>query len=503
MNAQVHDLSPVLARVRAAGIDLWVSNGQLHFRAPPGALTGEVRDLLRERKVELIGCLAGPQFRRRECAGPQRALRFYDGLWDKIRSGALGVNFTNGTHWAAAVEGPLDLSALRASVDQLVRRHQILGARLRTEGEPHFEFDREVPLHTLDVSTAAADAAGVAAARDAAVDDLLWRGFAADEPFLRVFAVTQGHDRHVIGFVVNHYVADLASVHVIAGELIAGYEGQAGSEPALQYADYVTALNAWLDTPALDYRLAYWQRGLAGAAPSRLKPALAAGEADLGHERYEGFRIEPQILQRLQAFAPAAGVTLFDTLLAAKACALRFALDQSDIAVLSMHHGRDDPILQGLVGSTQNQMVLRLRLEDDMTLADLARAAHAATLEAYRHQVPYHYVRGLLPQIGASAFLAELNVVDRSSGARTAPAGAFVGSLRPQGIRWPVARNRPAGMPSHFLKVEINPAGITGGMGYLDTLFTQAQIRAFLDDFRAQVTRMAENPEQRLGDRHR
>lgn len=50
----------LLASLGTLGIELRAEGGRLRFRAPPGALTPELRSALRAREREILGLLAGP-----------------------------------------------------------------------------------------------------------------------------------------------------------------------------------------------------------------------------------------------------------------------------------------------------------------------------------------------------------------------------------------------------------------------------------------------------------
>ncbi len=51
----------LLAELHRLGIQLQAEGGNLRFRAPPGAVTNQTRDLLRQHKTELLECLADPK----------------------------------------------------------------------------------------------------------------------------------------------------------------------------------------------------------------------------------------------------------------------------------------------------------------------------------------------------------------------------------------------------------------------------------------------------------
>src|SRR4051812_13204987 len=50
----------LLERCRAAGVTLTAEGETIRFRAPPGALTADLRAMLSVHKAELLGLLRGP-----------------------------------------------------------------------------------------------------------------------------------------------------------------------------------------------------------------------------------------------------------------------------------------------------------------------------------------------------------------------------------------------------------------------------------------------------------
>jgi amino acid adenylation domain-containing protein len=54
-----NELTQWLATLEAKGVELWVEGEQLHFRAPPGTLSAELRQQIADRRAELLTALRG------------------------------------------------------------------------------------------------------------------------------------------------------------------------------------------------------------------------------------------------------------------------------------------------------------------------------------------------------------------------------------------------------------------------------------------------------------
>lgn len=54
----MNEVATVIRQVMAAGIELWVEDGRLHYRAPEGAMTDELAARIREHKDTIMRLLA-------------------------------------------------------------------------------------------------------------------------------------------------------------------------------------------------------------------------------------------------------------------------------------------------------------------------------------------------------------------------------------------------------------------------------------------------------------
>jgi len=499
------DTEALIKRATMAGVRLWTSEGELCFRAPAGSLGEELRAQLRAHRSEVIALL--DQARQSEASTEAvPILTFYRELWWKIREGVLDVTFTNATHWLARVEGALDPQVLEEAIRQLVRRHSILcGGVADVEGEPHFVFDRTVRLISTEVTEA--DSSDEAISR--MISELVWRPFDVHgEPFFRPFLIKFAHERHIVGFVLHHLVGDAWSVMTLRTELVEAYlAATRGSTQPLkvhrpQYATYVTELNQWIQSPDFVRRVRYWREHLKSAHPSRLIPNYVPAAETQGIMRAEPFSLDAECTKRLRQIAAEHGTTLFAVFAAAKLYTLRRSLGVSQLLLLTMFSGRTSPEYMDTVGSMQNQLPIQVQIDDDISIEKLAKRVQRTCTSSYGEQIPYHYARQLLSELGIAEHLAELNFNDTHSLRSRAAAPPVQTGLKFTTLsvgEWPISKSTPRYVPGHSLIVKADST-LSGVMVYLDCLYAPTNIESFLHSLRRLLTRAAAHPNRPLAE---
>ncbi|WP_186032284.1 non-ribosomal peptide synthetase, partial [Burkholderia gladioli] len=167
---------------------------------------------------------------------------------------------------AVRLAGALDVAALAATLDELVRRHETLRTRfVERDGRPVqlVEAPHRVALPRLDLSDLPPEQ------RWPQCEAQLMR--AASESFdlaagrpIRACLIRLGEADHVVSLVLHHIVSDGWSTGVLVRELAALYTAFSRNEPSplaelpLQYADYAHWQRAWLHGEVLERQLDYW-----------------------------------------------------------------------------------------------------------------------------------------------------------------------------------------------------------------------------------------------------
>jgi amino acid adenylation domain-containing protein len=310
---------------------------------------------------------------------------------------------------ALRLTGALDVEALEASLNEIVKRHEALRTSFSVvDGRP-----RQVIADGLRLSIRRTDLRShVEAEREHEVlrrarEEARLPFDLAHGPLVRATLLQLGQAEHVVLLTMHHIISDGWSLGVLFRELSNLYgaflEGRPSPLPNLpvQYADFASWQREWLKGDVLALQLDYWRQRLAGP--------LAVLELPIDHPRppvltfRAGVHRElfPKTLcDALQEVSRREGTTLFMTLLAAFQALLSRSTGQEDVVVGSPIAGRNRREVEDLIGFFVNSLVMRTDVSGDPTFRELLGRVRETTLEAYAHQdVPFEkIVEELQPQ---------------------------------------------------------------------------------------------------------
>ncbi|HVT56893.1 MAG TPA: non-ribosomal peptide synthase/polyketide synthase, partial [Thermoanaerobaculia bacterium] len=315
---------------------------------------------------------------------------------------------------AVCLVGQLELPALAAALDGIVRRHEALRTVFQEVGGRPAQ--RVMPPRRLSLPRVDLLALPEGRRREVAAELVraeVGRGFdLASGPLLRVTLVRLGGREHLVLLNVHHIVWDGWSLGIFVGELGAIYRnalsalggnalsaagpkalpaggGEPGELPALplQYADFALWQRRWLCGERLASLVAFWRQSLAGAPrllelptdrPRTARRSLRGGSRALA--------LPAPLVAELRALARREGATPFMVLLAAFGALLARLSGQSDLLLGSPIANRNRLETEGLIGFFVNTLVLRLETSAAPTLLRLVRQARETTLASYAHQ---------------------------------------------------------------------------------------------------------------------
>ncbi len=281
---------------------------------------------------------------------------------------------------ALRLAGPLDVNALAAGLNGIVRRHEALRTTFPAEkGEPRqvIRGDGWLPLPRVDLSGLDRQARESEAARLARKEATRFFNL-AHGPLLRLLLLRLAPEEHALVAVLHHIVGDGWSMGILVqelGELYAAFrEGRPPALPPLpvQYADFAVWQNGWLRGEALETQLRWWRDELAGAPQvlelpvDRPRPPLQTSRgAELP------FALPDRLADALRTLGLREGATLFMTLLAGFQALLGRCSGQLDLLVGSPVANRTRTETEPLIGFFVNTLVLRGRLRGDPTFREL------------------------------------------------------------------------------------------------------------------------------------
>jgi amino acid adenylation domain-containing protein len=468
-----------------------------------------IRDLFREPTVAGLAGLVGTA----TAAGP--VLRPY------ARPEPLPLSFAQQRLWfieqadpgnssyhvrlAVRLRGPIEETALRSALADVVGRHEALRTVFPLMGwEPVQRVldagDAEVPWELIPTSEAELGHHLFAGAEPSF--DL-----AAEVP-LRVRLFRLGPDEHVLLLVMHHIAADGWSTGVMLADLAEAYEARlSGGKPGwaplpVQYADYTLWQHEVLSEDASAGQLEFWKKSLAGIPEElslpvdRRRPAVASHRGAV-----VSFSVPVGVHSGLNELVEATGATLFMVLQAAFATLLSRIGAGTDVPLGVPVAGRADSALDDLVGFFVNTVVLRTDVSGAPTFRELVGRVREADLAAFDHaDVPFErVVEELNPARSPSRhpLFQVMFVLQNNAASRLDLPGVDVEDIS---VPSDVAKFDLTAILAELVAVDGSPAGITGQLEYASELFDHATASAIAERFVSLLGALVAAPDRPVAD---
>lgn len=441
---------------------------------------------------------------RRATTGPAPVSFGQKRLWllDQFQPGSAFYNMP----LVMQLDGPLDTHALERSLNEILRRHEILRTTFATiDGEPAQVIAPELQLvlarNTVDdlpVAEREAAALRLVIAESQRPFDL------ARGPLMRGLLVRLDEQSHMLALTLHHIVFDGWSMGIILHEIVTLYHafvaGVTVPLPALpiQYADYATWQRQRLAPGApgglLEQLLAYWKEALGGKVAAldlptdrqrSSVPSFTANGAKMP------LHISRSLADELIKLSKQEGGTLFMALLAAFQTLLHRYSGQPNILVGSPIANRNQDELEGMIGFFNNMLVLHGDLTGDPTFRQQIGRVRATTLRAYEHQeLPFErLVEEFQPSqnMSRSPLFQVMFALQNSPRPGVKQAGL---TLQPINIDLGAARFDLS------LSIRENDQGLDATLLYNTDLFDASTITRMLDHYHTLLQSIAADPDR-------
>lgn len=476
-------VTQVISRVRSTfHVDLPL---RVLYRAPTiESMAREVEQTRRKEPIVPIASISRQQ--ELPLSFAQQRLWFLD----QLEGGSVAYNLPFGWRF----KGELNRDALQRSLQEIVRRHEILRTVFpqrdgrpfqRILPQPEVRID-EVDLHTLE-ECAREEAALQHAKQDANLPFDLARG-----PLFRVKLLRLGQCEHGLLLITHHIVSDAWSMNIMAQELCDIYEAYSRGKDhqlpvqEIQYADYSVWQRASLQGPALEKQLGYWKKQL--DQPPILKLPADYARPATSNERGDvvPFELPEHLTFQFKQLARREGVTLFMALLTCWQLVLSRSTGQQDIIVGTGIANRSRLELEGLIGFFVNTLALRTSVRNGLTFRQLLAEVRETVLQAYEHQdIPFEkIVEELAPDrsLENSPLLQAMLVLENAPKKR-----ADMRLARDLHIT-PAFQVTPFAKQDLSLYVWEDEGSITGSAIYKTELFRRSSILKLLDRLKRVMT---------------
>ena len=501
-----------LAELASRGITVRAEGEHLHYYATKGALTPSLREEISARKAEILTFLrvgtqaiplpAPPLSVKRETAIPlsfaQERLWFFAQLEPESHAYVEQI--------ALQLTGALDSVAIKRSLNEIVRRHEML----RTTFASREDGPVQIISPELHLSLPIVDLTGLDADRRKAETRYLLSTLGhfsfnlSRGPLIQAFLLHLAPQEHVLLIVFHHILTDVWSTRIFFRELATVYKACSQNAPSplaelpIQYADYAIWQREWLRNAALEPLLAYWREQLTGS------PALLELPTDYPRPSrltYRGarsfFQLPATLSQQLHTLSQQEGVTLFMLLLAALQVLLWRYSGQEDIVVGTQVAARTRREFERLIGLFTNTLPLRTSLQGNPSFQALLKRVRTACLDAYEHQdLPFgKLVESLQPERSLSYTPIFQVMLILQTGVVLEP---FV----LPGLEYELLEQVGSDIAKCDLLFDVRetPDGLAGYLEYSTDLFEEATIRLMSERLHSALKAIVQDPAQHIAE---
>jgi Condensation domain len=409
--------------------------------------------------------------------------------------------------YALRLTSPCNVEILERSINEIVRRHEILRTTFAVANSRHVQViapQLTVPLAFKDLHKLRRSRKETAAHK-LVREELVHSFDLARGPLIRALLVRLAERVHLLVITMHGIIEDGWSLSVLIDELATVYDAFSAGKASplkplpIQYADFAYWQRRWQSYPDVVAQLAYWREQLHDPLPVM---KLAMGRPKRTVDEFRTARREVALPARVSEAAKRLsqreGVTLFMTLIAAFKTLFHRYTGEHDLRVATHVANRNRPRTEGLIGPLVNTVILRTSLGGDPSSREVMRRVRATTLAAFANQdLPFEEVvatlereRALAPAALAQIMLWLQNPEIRpivSSGNGLAFEEAVPNMLLPLVTITTF---------DVVLMLRESTQGLVGTCVYKPHLFGARTIDRLLRDFRQVLDHMAMQPER-------
>lgn len=396
--ATTRGIENLLGGFRKKGVKFWSENGQLHFKAPKGLLTGEEIESLKASRDQILAILD------EATTVPATA----ETGENPSHSNKAPLTYSQLSHWnwfqldrkrgirhvasVTRIHGQLEIDTLRSSVAELVRHHSALRTRVSVcDGTPMQEIlnssDLDLAVHNL--TTSPVDT----------VEEEITRRFrqlvlepldVSVGPLLKVELLRIRDDESVLLVAMEHLISDAFSLNIFQRDLFNAYKQALSGQPVslptvhISFADHAIrqrmAQESWIQKHS-----GYWRGRLAGYLSTRFPTDSVGSALGLTGWRQVSFTISDATRSELIRWSRSRGTTLAMSVFTAYVGLVLRWCEASDVVLQFQIDGRNDSKTANTIGYFASTLYLRVDLHDDDDFIDLMDRVTLEYCNAYEH----------------------------------------------------------------------------------------------------------------------
>jgi amino acid adenylation domain-containing protein len=289
---------------------------------------------------------------------------------------------------AIEISGPLDIAALEAAVNEVIRHQEALRATFSIEDEEPVQWiapELRIPMPLTDIGSAPNGPERL----ERIMHDESRQSFdLAEGPLISTRLVRVSGGRHVLLATAHHLIVDAWSAAIILRQTAEYYrsftagEPQPGGSRSSYSAVVLRQLTSAAERDAS--QLAYWKRQLQDIEPWR--PGALRHMQPSRRVTRSSFELPRPLQNSLEALARREGTTLFTVLLAAFELLVARYSGRDEVCIGTPVTTRIDQESRELVGCFVNTLAIRARMTTSMSFSELVHRTKQTVLAAIEHQ---------------------------------------------------------------------------------------------------------------------
>lgn len=385
-----------ISYLRRKGVNFWLKDGQLHYRAPKGALTREDVESIKASSRDIAEWLSSSE---QTVAGTPRLAR--RAVFDHAP-----LSFSQLAHWeffklaerpairqivsATRLRGALDVDVLQTCLCEMTRRHEALRTRIfMHDGAPVQKIDScvDVDRELHDLSHFSEECRESEICRQ--VDDLILAPIdVAVGPLFGTRLLRLDAEEHVLILVMEHTISDAVSANILLRELLTAYSQLANGQPlqlpelSIQFADYA----AWQRETYQTWLEARNRRD--GPYAQRYRRMRFPTDEVLHSTEQWGWghvpvTIDSGLKAELSAACPRLRTTLPMSVFTAYVATILRWCDTNEASIRYVSDGRVHPQTQNAIGYFASELYLQMSISANDTLRDLLSRCMKEYCSAY------------------------------------------------------------------------------------------------------------------------
>jgi NRPS condensation-like uncharacterized protein len=418
--------------------------------------------------------------------------------------------------FAYRLQGPLNVSVLKKSLADLVRRHAALRTAFVWRNDAPValvmsEADVKPRLIVKDLSVSP----GAGNARTKKILLLKARLEAQQAslkfidmkraPLFRAYLFRLEANDHVLLLVMHDIIIDGWSMSVFMEDLSEFYSASiAGKkarlpEPELRFFEFADWQREWCTSAAANQQFAYWKKSLDKVAPIFTAPNVNIGGEITSGVVEEPFQLSQDLVGRLRALNQGRGVTMFMSMLAGFKTLLLLRSGRTDLCVATLMANRAQLNRERVIGPFASTALIRTQIDPDLSFSETLNRVRAAVLEAHaKQELPFDVIADRLME---ETDVSPASLVQAYFVLQVAFRRIFnLGKVAANPFGYTEGRTvMPIDRAWLSLTLSENSSGITGICGHKSDLFEPKTARNWIADYTAILAKVVANPNKELG----